>query len=51
MLEVKESIRRIKEEIQKKHKILKSVLNDSNEIKLKLLVHYFKSLKEGKDTR
>ena len=49
--EVKDSIKRVKEEIQTKHKSLKSMLTESNEIKLKLLEHYHTLLKEGKDTR
>jgi hypothetical protein len=51
ILEFKDSIRRIKEEIQIKHKYLKSALTESNQIKLKLLEHYHILLKEGKDTR
>lgn len=51
ILQVKDSIRRVKEEIFIKHKYLKSVITESNDIKLKLLEHYHRLLKEGKDTR
>ncbi len=51
ILELKDSIRRVKEEIQIKHKLLKSFLSELNEIKSILLEHYQRLLKEGKDTR
>ena len=51
ILELKDSIRRVKEEIQIKHKLLKSFLSELNEIKSILLEHYQRLLREGKDTR
>lgn len=51
IIEAQESVKRVKDEIQIKHKSLKSVLAESNQIKLQLLEHYQKLLKEGKDTR
>ncbi len=49
--EIKDSTRRVKEDILIKHNALKEVLTQSNEIKFRLLDHYNKLLKEGKDTR
>jgi len=51
LTEKKDLIIVLKEEIQTKQKALKNSLEENEEIKINLLNHYQKLLKEGKDTR
>jgi len=51
LIEIKGKIKKLKENIENKHSLLKNSTDECEKIKVTLLNHYNKILKEGKDTR